>query len=86
MMDRLSIIKTVRDYLMRNDIEGLRKWLDEVEAQVANAINQARLRRARALARVVKPIEDRGSVKCFDERDLYWAFSRQTLRRLGLED
>ncbi|WP_243671647.1 hypothetical protein [Vulcanisaeta sp. JCM 16161] len=45
MMDRLSIIKTVRDYLMRNDIEGLRKWLDEVEAQVANAINQARLRR-----------------------------------------
>ncbi|WP_243666524.1 hypothetical protein [Vulcanisaeta sp. JCM 16159] len=85
-MDRLGIIKTVREYLARNDIEGLRKWLDEVEPIITNAINQARQRRARALARVVKPILDRGNIKCFDERDLYWAFSRATLRRLGLED
>ncbi|BDR92219.1 hypothetical protein [Vulcanisaeta souniana] len=84
-MDRLSIIRTVRDYLARGDIEGLRRWLDDVEPQLTNAINQARARRERALTRATKPIEDRGRVKCFDEADLYWAFSKQTLRRLGIE-
>ena len=85
MIDRITIITTVREYLARNDIEGLRKWLDAVEPELRRSIETARARRERMLARVVNPTRREDGVVCFDERDLYWAFSRQTIRRMGIE-
>ena len=85
MIDRLTIILTVREYLARNDIEGLRKWLDAVEPELRRTIETARTRREKTLAREVKPTRREDGIICFDEKDLYWAFSRQTIRRMGVE-
>ena len=85
MIDRLTIILTVREYLNRNDIEGLRKWLDAVEPELRRSIEAARARRERTLAREIKPARREDGIICFDEKDLYWAFSRQTIRRMGVE-
>ena len=84
-MDRLAIIATVREYLARGDINGLLRWLDEVEPTIRRSIEEARRRRAKALARAIQPIERRDSIVCFDEKDLHWAFSRTTTKRLGLD-
>ena len=85
MIDRLTLIITVREYLNRNDIEGLKKWLDAVEPELRKSIETARARRERTLAREVKPTRREDGIICFDEKDLYWAFSRQTIRRMGIE-
>ena len=85
MIDRLTIILTVREYLNRNDIEGLRKWLDAVEPELRKTIENARARRERTLAREIRPTRREDGIVCFDEKDLYWAFSRQTIRRMGVE-
>ena len=85
MIDRLTIILTVREYLARNDIEGLQKWLDAVEPELRKTIEAARARRERMLSRSINPTRREDGIICFDEKDLYWAFSRQTIRRMGIE-
>ena len=85
MMDRLTIIATVREYLARGDINGLSRWLDEVEPIIKHGIEESRQRRTKALTRSLQPTERRGDIVCFDEKDLHWALSRTTTKRLGLD-
>jgi hypothetical protein len=82
---RIDIITTVRRYIETGDIKGLMTWLGQVESDLVEAMERARQRRERALNRVIRPVTRSGGLVCFDERDLYWAFSRTTIERLGLD-
>ncbi|MGC9136342.1 hypothetical protein [Caldivirga sp.] len=83
-MRRIDIIMTVRRYIETNDINGLLTWLSQVEKEVVDAMKKARQRRERTLSRAVRPVTRSGGLVCFDERDLYWAFSKSTIERMGL--
>ena len=84
-MNRLELLATVRDYLDRGDIEGLREWIVRTEAELRRSIEEARVRRLRSLGRAIRPVSRGDGLVCFDEADLYWLFSRSSLKRLGLE-
>jgi hypothetical protein len=47
-------------------------------------MKNARQRRERTLSRAVRPVTRSGGLVCFNERDLYWAFSKSTIERMGL--
>ena len=79
------MLATVRDYLERNDIVGLRDWLARTEAVIRREVEEARVRRLRSLNRAIRPVSRGDGLVCFDEADLYWLFSRSSLKRLGLE-
>ena len=84
-MNRLELLATVRAYLERNDIEGLREWIIKTEAELRRAIEEARARRMRSLNRAIRPVSRGDGLVCFDEADLYWLFSRTSLKRMGLD-
>ena len=84
-MNRLELLATVRDYLDRGDIEGLREWVAKIEPVIRREVEEARARRLRSLNRAIRPVSRGSGIVCFDEADLYWLFSRSSLRRLGLD-
>ena len=84
-MNRLELLAIVKDYLDRDDVEGLRDWVMKVEPVIRSSLEEARQRRMKSMGRSIKPIRRIGELVCFDETDLYWLLSRASIRRLGLE-
>ena len=78
------MISIIEEYLDRNDIDGLRVFLKEARRMIMERNEEAKKARLARLARSVRPIHLNGYA-CYDPRDLYYTFSRQTVRRLGLE-
>jgi hypothetical protein len=51
--------------------------------QIYPVPQKAKARRMKALVKDIEPVNGRGGLLCFDGRDLYWAFSRVTIGRMG---
>ena len=80
----LELISIIEEYLDKNDVDGLRAFLKEARRMIMVKNEEARKARLARLARSVRPIHLNGYA-CYDPRELYYAFSRQTVKRLGLE-
>jgi hypothetical protein len=81
----LVLLDIIEEYLRENNLEGLRGFLTEYRVRLLEEYRVRGIRLREAYSRSIKPISLNGDLACFSIKDLHWALSRGTLRRLGLK-
>ena len=84
-MRTLELISIIEEYLDKNDVDGLREFLKNAKSLIISQNMEASKARKARMNRIVIPKNRAGDYACYDVKELYYAFSRSTIKRLGLE-
>ncbi|MGC9227725.1 hypothetical protein [Caldivirga sp.] len=81
----IQILDVVEEYVNKGDLSGLREFIRNTRSVILRQ-NQAMIKARQArIMRAVFPKSRVGDYACYDVKELYYTFSHETLKRLGLD-